>query len=254
MTNTFSISRLRKLMTKDWKRFYVSALISLSIQTIGVVLAFYLLGDNDNSSDTFTIFNRVFGFILMIILTIITTPSEIYPKANKLNPDLSFLMTPASNLEKFIAMALYLVIIMPLMAALMYVVADSIIVAIPGSGYDCLLWQYIDRYSVMNSFQWWLTLEHCLLLSAIAMLINTFFSGTNSFAFAILIPIWILIHIAKDYNSVTISEFFNLIVRDSVSAADFIEIGITIVIYYIAYRSMRGIRYHSNKHLKEENM
>ena len=31
-------------------------------------------------------------------------------------------------------------------------------------------------------------------------------------------------------------------------------IGITIVIYYIAYRSMCGIRYHSNKHLKEENM
>ena len=247
MNNTFSTSRLRKLMTRDWNRFRVMSLILLSLQTIARIIVLNLLQDTNENSTSFTLLNRVSGFIFTIILTIITTPSEIYPKANRLNPDLSFLMTPASNLEKFITIVLYSAIIMPLIAALMYVAADSIIALIPGSGYDCFLWQYIAQHSTMNTYQWWLTLEHCLLLSATAILINTLFSGSFSYVFAVLIPCWALIKFAQGYMIIILES----IVRSSASVIDIVEIGIALVLYYIAYRLMSRIKYRDTKKLIE---
>ena len=77
--------------------------------------------------------NERYGFLLVLaIIAMILAPSRLYKNANDSRKGIQFAMLPASNLEKFLSMSIFCLVVTPLLYLVSAVVIDCILTLIPG--------------------------------------------------------------------------------------------------------------------------
>lgn len=138
MNSTFNIKRFWHLFKKEgfenFKRFatsiYVLWVIPISIVIVNKILRPGYITISDN---------RLMTILFFTSLLIVFTPSRLYANYNNNKTGIYRALLPASNLEKFLSMLSYCIIITPLFYFAGAIIIDSILTIIPGTGYKSFL-------------------------------------------------------------------------------------------------------------------
>lgn len=138
MNSTFNINRFWHLFKKEgfenFKRFatsiYVLWVIPISIVIVNKILRPGYITISDN---------RLMTILFFTSLLIVFTPSRLYANYNNNKTGIYRALLPASNLEKFLSMLSYCIIITPLFYFAGAIIIDSILTIIPGTGYKSFL-------------------------------------------------------------------------------------------------------------------
>lgn len=138
MNSTFNINRFWQLFKKEgfenFKRFatsiYVLWVVPISIVIVNKILRPEYITISDN---------RLMTILFFTSLLMLLTPSKLYGNYNNNKTGIYRALLPASNLEKFLSMLSYCIIITPLFYFAGAIIIDSILTIIPGTGYKSFL-------------------------------------------------------------------------------------------------------------------
>lgn len=134
-TDIFNFRRFGKYLASDIRTClanYGLTLLSLTfivlLVTYAVTVGMNLLFDHVWEGPELTL--RVTEFTLAFFVTVILAPTRCYGKITEKQYGSFWLTLPASKLEKFISMTLIISLMIPLIAAILFLSADALICAI----------------------------------------------------------------------------------------------------------------------------
>lgn len=137
MNNTFSLDRFGKYLRYDFKRWFASfgptmllmSAVPVILYTFIAIYSLLFSHQWDTPGETTRIVVAVITSAIMVLIY----PSNLYGYITDKKAGSSFLMIPASILEKFLSMLLNTIFVMPLIFGLIYLSLDGIICAIDGT-------------------------------------------------------------------------------------------------------------------------
>src|SRR5574344_730878 len=136
-SDIFNFNRFGKYFTTDFKSFitrYWLSLLILSCSGVFIyifkrILRIIFMGGDDFSGD-YSFFgapSRGVIFLIFLAITTITAPKKCYGYITDKKDGTSFLLLPASRLEKYLSMLIISCIIVPLIFISMYLSIDTLI-------------------------------------------------------------------------------------------------------------------------------
>lgn len=132
MNKTFDIKRFGNVLRHDALSYLQNFGWTLVVLFAIPILIWFVLYITVEDGDAMMNYNR-YGFLLFLaIIAMILAPSRLYKNANDSRKGIQFAMLPASNLEKFLSMSIYCLVVTPLLYLVGAVVIDCILTLIPG--------------------------------------------------------------------------------------------------------------------------
>ena len=133
MNKTFDIKRFGNVLRHDALSYLQNFGWTLVVLFAIPILIWFVLYITVEDGDAMMNYNR-YGFLLFLaIVAMILAPSRLYKNANDSRKGIQFAMLPASNLEKFLSMSIYCLVVTPLLYLVGAVVIDCILAIIPGN-------------------------------------------------------------------------------------------------------------------------
>lgn len=132
MNKTFDIKRFGNVLRHDAMSYLQNFGWTLVVLLAIPILIWFILYINMDDTEA-VVNNERYGFLLCLaIIAMILAPSRLYKNANDSRKGIQFAMLPASNMEKFLSMSIYCLIVTPLLYLVGAVVIDCILTLIPG--------------------------------------------------------------------------------------------------------------------------
>ena len=132
MNKTFDIKRFGNVLRHDALSYLQNFGWTLVVLLAIPILIWSILYINMDDTEAVVNYER-YGFLLVLaIIAMILAPSRLYKNANDSRKGIQFAMLPASNLEKFLSMSIYCLVVTPLLYLVGAVVIDCILTLIPG--------------------------------------------------------------------------------------------------------------------------
>ena len=132
MNTTFDIKRFGNVLRHDALSYLQNFGWTLVVLLAIPILIWSILYVNMDEPDAL-MNNERYGFLLVIaIIAMILAPSRLYKNANDSRKGIQFAMLPASNMEKFLSMSIYCLVVTPILYLAGAVAIDSILALIPG--------------------------------------------------------------------------------------------------------------------------
>lgn len=173
MNNIFDIKRFGKLLLSDLNkyapRYFGTFMIFLLILPVMWLFIFFVGGAITPST----------RFDMILIFTTCCTliaPFRMYNNVNNKKLGVEFIMLPASALEKFIVMLIYVLVIIPLSFITFSLIIDYILYIIPGEPYSSPL--PLDKFISSHT---WKLLGSLALTASVPLLGNLFFKKAKMF-------------------------------------------------------------------------
>lgn len=133
MNKTFDIKRFGNVLRYDAMNYFKNFGWTLVVLLAIPILIWFMLYVNMDDPDAMLNYHR-YGFLLVLaIIAMILAPSRLYKNANDSRKGIQFAMLPASNLEKFLSMSIYCLIVTPILYLVGAVAIDCILTLIPGN-------------------------------------------------------------------------------------------------------------------------
>ena len=132
MNKTFDIKRFGNVLRHDAMSYLQNFGWTLVVLLAIPILIWSILYINMDEPDAL-MNNERYGFLLVLaIIAMILAPSRLYKNANDSRKGIQFAMLPASNMEKFLSMSIYCLVVTPILYLAGAVAIDSILALIPG--------------------------------------------------------------------------------------------------------------------------
>ena len=133
MNNTFNCKRFGQVLAKDWKDYFRNFGISLIVWSCIPVLYWIitLIFDFDMNIEP-----RITLIACLVYSVLIFVPSKVYGKANLSRDGVNFATLPATNLEKFLSMAIYCSVVTPIIVGLGSWAIDTLLTLLPFGGFE----------------------------------------------------------------------------------------------------------------------
>ena len=132
MNKTFDIKRFGNVLRHDAMSYLQNFGWTLVVLLAIPILIWSILYVNMDEPDAL-MNNERYGFLLVLaIIAMILAPSRLYKNANDSRKGIQFAMLPASNMEKFLSMSIYCLVVTPILYLAGAVAIDSILALIPG--------------------------------------------------------------------------------------------------------------------------
>ena len=132
MNTTFDIKRFGNVLRHDALSYLQNFGWTLVVLLAIPILIWSILYVNMDEPDAL-MNNERYGFLLVLaIIAMILAPSRLYKNANDSRKGIQFAMLPASNMEKFLSMSIYCLVVTPILYLAGAVAIDSILALIPG--------------------------------------------------------------------------------------------------------------------------
>ncbi len=132
MNKTFDIKRFGNVLRHDAMSYFQNFGWTLVVLFAIPILIWFVLYITVEDGDAMMNYNR-YGFLLFLaIIAMILAPSRLYKNANDSRKGIQFAMLPASNMEKFLSMSIYCLVVTPILYLVGAVVIDCILTLIPG--------------------------------------------------------------------------------------------------------------------------
>ena len=132
MNKTFDIKRFGNVLRHDALSYLQNFGWTLVVLLAIPILIWSILYINMDDTEAVVNYER-YGFLLVLaIIAMILAPSRLYKNANDSRKGIQFAMLPASNMEKFLSMSIYCLVVTPLLYLVGAVVIDCILTLIPG--------------------------------------------------------------------------------------------------------------------------
>ncbi len=133
MNKTFDIKRFGNVLRHDAMSYLQNFGWTLVVLLAIPILIWFILYINMDDIEAVVNYER-YGFLLVLaIIAMILAPSRLYKNANDSRKGIQFAMLPASNLEKFLSMSIYCLVVTPLLYLVGAVAIDCILTLIPGN-------------------------------------------------------------------------------------------------------------------------
>lgn len=258
MNSTFNINRFWHLFKKEgfenFKRFatsiYVLWVIPISIVIVNKILRPGYITISDN---------RLMTILFFTSLLIVFTPSRLYANYNNNKTGIYRALLPASNLEKFLSMLSYCIIITPLFYFAGAIIIDSILTIIPGTGYKSFLFSTPINLNYSQLFESRMDLSiTILLITSSIMQIGIFlffnmvfkkhkFSKTLLLIFVITLLLFVTgtkfdESSASVYSNLTPDETYHIIFKVMITLIIITSL-IAIATFYGTYYKIRNQKY-----------
>ena len=132
MNTTFDIKRFGNVLRHDALSYLQNFGWTLMVLLAIPILIWFILYINMDDTEAVVNYER-YGFLLCLaIIAMILAPSRLYKNANDSRKGIQFAMLPASNLEKFLSMSIYCLVVTPILYLVGAVAIDCILTLIPG--------------------------------------------------------------------------------------------------------------------------
>ena len=132
MNKTFDIKRFGNVLRHDAMSYLQNFGWTLVVLLAIPILIWFILYINMDDIEAVVNSER-YGFLLVLaIIAMILAPSRLYKNANDSRKGIQFAMLPASNLEKFLSMSIYCLVVTPILYLVGAVAIDCILTLIPG--------------------------------------------------------------------------------------------------------------------------
>ena len=132
MNKTFDIKRFGNVLRHDALSYLQNFGWTLVVLLAIPILIWSIHYINMDDTEAVVNYER-YGFLLVLaIIAMILAPSRLYKNANDSRKGIQFAMLPASNLEKFLSMSIYCLVVTPILYLVGAVAIDSILALIPG--------------------------------------------------------------------------------------------------------------------------
>ena len=133
MNKTFDIKRFGNVLRYDAMSYLQNFGWTLVVLFAIPILIWFILYVNMDELHSTMNYER-YGFLLVLaIIAMILAPSRLYKNANDSRKGIQFAMLPASNLEKFLSMTIFCLIVTPILYLVGTVAIDCILTLIPGN-------------------------------------------------------------------------------------------------------------------------
>lgn len=133
MNTTFDIKRFGNVLRHDALSYLQNFGWTLVVLFAIPILIWSILYVGMDDPDALMNYER-YGFLLVLaIIAMILAPSRLYKNANDSRKGIQFAMLPASNLEKFLSMSIYCLVVTPILYLVGAVAIDCILTLIPGN-------------------------------------------------------------------------------------------------------------------------
>ena len=151
MNKTFDIKRFGNVLRHDAMSYFQNFGWTLVVLLAIPILIWSILYVNMDEPDAL-MNNERYGFLLFLaIIAMILAPSRLYKNANDSRKGIQFAMLPASNMEKFLSMSIYCLVVTPLLYLVGAVVIDCILTLIPGKNpYGWFVFRNIFHTNIMK--------------------------------------------------------------------------------------------------------
>ncbi len=151
MNSSFNIKRFGNVLRYDAMNYFKNFGWTLVVLLAIPILIWFMLYVNMDDPDAMLNYHR-YGFLLVLaIIAMILAPSRLYKNANDSRKGIQFAMMPASNLEKFLSMSIYCLIVTPILYLVGAVAIDSIFAIIPGNNpYHGFVFKHIFHTSIVK--------------------------------------------------------------------------------------------------------
>ena len=196
MNNVFSIDRFGKLMVSDAKRYLPKFFGTFMIFLI-IMPAIWLI--NVFIDGSLIALLRVNLILFFAYIVTFIAPFKMYGQANNKKWGVDFIMLPASSLEKFVVMVLFVVIIIPISFIVLSLCLDFILYMLPFNVYKVPI--TMGGFFNTNTFKILGSLVACI---SVALFGNMFFKKSK--LFKTLFSIFIFICIFSALGSVYIKS------------------------------------------------
>ena len=132
MNKTFDIKRFGNVLRHDAMSYLQNLGWTLVVLLAIPILIWFILYINMDDIEAVVNYGR-YGFLLVLaIIAMILAPSRLYKNANDSRKGIQFAMLPASNMEKFLSMSIYCLVVTPILYLVGAVAIDCILTLIPG--------------------------------------------------------------------------------------------------------------------------
>lgn len=142
MEELFSLKRFGLLLKSDLKNAWKSMNFSFCLMSLSGVISYainLIFSGIFSQHAAFKADSRLFIYCVTMITLFIITPSRCYGHVTHLKKGRSFLLIPASYLEKTLSMILVCLLIIPLLSSCIYFIMDALICTIhPACGMTVL--------------------------------------------------------------------------------------------------------------------
>ena len=133
MNKTFDIKRFGNVLRHDAMSYLQNFGWTLVVLFSIPILIWFILYVSMDDPDALINYER-YGFLLCLaIIAMILAPSRLYKNANDSRKGIQFAMLPASNMEKFLSMSIYCLVVTPILYLVGAVAIDCILTLIPGN-------------------------------------------------------------------------------------------------------------------------
>lgn len=151
MNKTFDIKRFGNVLRHDAMSYLQNFGWTLVVLLAIPILIWSILYINMDDTEAVVNYER-YGFLLVLaIIAMILAPSRLYKNANDSRKGIQFAMLPASNMEKFLSMSIYCLVVTPLLYLVGAVVIDCILTLIPGKNpYGWFVFRNIFHTNIMK--------------------------------------------------------------------------------------------------------
>lgn len=151
MNKTFDIKRFGKVIRHDAMSYFQNFGWTLVVLLAIPILIWFLLYINMEEIGSTENYNRYGLLLVLAIIAMILAPSRLYKNANDSRKGIRFAMLPASNLEKFLSMTIYCLVVTPILYLVGAVAIDTILVLIPGNNpYESFVFRQISYTSIVK--------------------------------------------------------------------------------------------------------
>ena len=151
MNKTFDIKRFGNVLRHDAMSYLQNFGWTLVVLLAIPILIWFILYINMDDTEAVVNYER-YGFLLCLaIIAMILAPSRLYKNANDSRKGIQFAMLPASNMEKFLSMSIYCLVVTPILYLAGAVAIDSILALIPGKNpYGGFVFRNIFHTNIMK--------------------------------------------------------------------------------------------------------
>lgn len=253
MNSTFNINRFWQLFKKEgfenFKQFATMIYLLWVIPIFTVLVNKILRPGYITISDS-----RLMTILFFTSLLMVLTPSKLYGNYNNSKTGIYRALLPASNLEKFLSMLSYCIIITPLLYFAGAIIIDSILTIIPGTDYKNFLFSTSINLNYPKLFESRMDLSIIILLiTSSIMQIGIFsffnmvfkkhkFSKTLLLVFAITLLLFITGTKFDEGCNLTHDEAYNIMFKVMITLITITSL-IAIATFYGTYYKIRNQKY-----------
>ena len=152
MNNTFNINRFGKILKHDGLNYFPNLGLTLAIiWAIPVVVYLFTSLMPGDETQFFSPFSRIDLISTLSSIVIIIAPARLYRYCNDSRKGIGYAMLPASTLEKFLSMAIYCIIVTPIIYVAGALAIDSILALFHGPYEGFAISYYFDTFAKLNA-------------------------------------------------------------------------------------------------------